>query len=82
MYIDIFNGDADGIFSLIQLRKVTPVAATEHVLITGVKRDISLVKQISAAQAKEATITVLDISFDKNIKLQSYKVNLQLRILI
>lgn len=66
MYIDIFNGDADGIFSLIQLRKVTPVAATEHVLITGVKRDISLVKQISAAQAKEATITVLDISFDKN----------------
>lgn len=66
MYIDVFNGDADGIFSLIQLRKVKLVAATEQLLISGVKRDISLVQQISAEQAQNATITVLDISFDKN----------------
>lgn len=66
MYIDIFNGDADGIFSLIQLRKVKPVPSEQQRLVTGVKRDISLVKQLSAEQAKSATITVLDISFDKN----------------
>lgn len=66
MHIDVFNGDADGIFSLIQLRKVKPVEAEQQVLITGVKRDISLVKQISAEQARGAAITVLDISFDKN----------------
>ena len=66
MHIDVFNGDADGIFSLIQLRKVKPVEAEQQVLITGVKRDISLVKQISTEQAQGAAITVLDISFDKN----------------
>jgi hypothetical protein len=66
MYIDVFNGDADGIFSLIQLRKVKPVAKAQHTLVSGVKRDISLLKQISDAAAKHAAITVLDISFDKN----------------
>lgn len=66
MNIDVFNGDADGIFSLIQLRKVNPVAAESQRLVTGVKRDISLVKQISDEEAKQAHITVLDISFDKN----------------
>lgn len=68
MYIDVFNGDADGIFSLIQLRKVKPVAREQQLLITGVKRDISLVKQIGELQALGAEITVLDISFDKNNK--------------
>jgi hypothetical protein len=66
MYIDIFNGDADGIFSLIQLRKVCPVDLENQYLITGVKRDIALVKNISDNQAKCADITVLDISFDSN----------------
>ncbi|MBZ9610331.1 DHH family phosphoesterase [Rheinheimera maricola] len=66
MHIDIFNGDADGIFSLIQMRKVMPVAAEQQRLITGVKRDISLLKQVSDEQAAGAVITVLDISFDKN----------------
>ncbi|MDP5137887.1 DHH family phosphoesterase [Rheinheimera baltica] len=66
MYIDVFNGDADGIFSLIQLRKVTPVPASQQLLVTGVKRDISLLRQISDKQATGANITVLDISFDKN----------------
>ncbi len=66
MNIDVFNGDADGIFSLIQLRKVTPVIATKQRLVTGVKREISLLKKISDDEAKQADITVLDISFDKN----------------
>jgi hypothetical protein len=66
MYIDVFNGDADGIFSLIQLRKTKPVAATQQRLVTGVKRDISLVQQISDDLARDAIITILDISFDKN----------------
>lgn len=60
-YFDIFNGDADGICSLLQLRAENPLDST---LITGVKRDISLVKQV-AAQAGDS-LTILDISFDKN----------------
>ncbi len=66
MNIDVFNGDADGIFSLIQLRKLNPVAAEQQLLVTGVKRDISLVSKVSDAEANQANITVLDISFDKN----------------
>jgi hypothetical protein len=66
MHIDVFNGDADGILSLIQLRKVKPVAPEQQLLLSGVKRDISLVKRLSAQQALNADITVLDISFDKN----------------
>ncbi|MCC5879136.1 MAG: DHH family phosphoesterase [Idiomarina sp.] len=64
MHIDVFNGDGDGIFSLIQLRKAIPVE--QQTLVTGVKRDNALVKQISDADAKDAVISILDISFDKN----------------
>ncbi|WP_150465524.1 DHH family phosphoesterase [Francisella sp. SYW-2] len=66
MYIDIFNGDADGILSLIQLRKALPVASNNHRLVTGVKRDISLCKNLSNQDANDAIVTVLDISYDKN----------------
>ncbi len=59
--IDVFNGDADGICALHQLRLANPVAST---LITGVKRDIALVKQVQSKAGDE--VTVLDISFDKN----------------
>ncbi len=62
---DVFNGDADGIFSLIQLRKVFPVEGTQH-LITGVKRDISLLKKIDSVEHSDQ-VNVLDISFDKNV---------------
>lgn len=68
MYIDVFNGDADGIFSLIQLRKEKPIAKEQQLLITGVKRDISLLKKICRLQATGSNITVLDVSFDKNSK--------------
>jgi hypothetical protein len=67
MHIDVFNGDADGIFSLIQLRKVKPLQQAQQRLITGVKRDISLVQNITDTEASGADITVLDISFDKNV---------------
>ena len=62
-HYDVFNGDADGICALHQLRLAEPC---DSVLITGVKRDIDLVKQIKLKEATSAT--VLDISLDKNRK--------------
>ena len=58
---DIFNGDADGICALIQLRNAQP---RESTLVTGVKRDINLMQRIKP-QAGDS-ITVLDVSMDKN----------------
>ncbi|WP_196137775.1 DHH family phosphoesterase [Aliikangiella sp. G2MR2-5] len=64
---DVFNGDADGIFSLIQLRKSNPVKG-EHHLVTGVKRDIKLLSKIDTNNLSGSHINALDISFDKNVK--------------
>ena len=61
MYYDIFNGDADGICALIQLRLVQPLKST---LITGIKRDIQLLKKINIHAGDQ--LTVLDISMQKN----------------
>jgi hypothetical protein len=61
MNYDLFNGDADGICALIQLRKAAPLDST---LITGVKRDINLMAQVDAAAGDQ--VTVLDVSMDKN----------------
>jgi len=60
-YYDVFNGDADGICALHQMRLANPQKST---LITGVKRDISLLKKVQANA--EDKILVLDISLDKN----------------
>lgn len=60
-YFDVFNGDADGICALHQLRLAEPCAAK---LITGVKRDISLLAQVKAAAGDK--ITVLDVAMSKN----------------
>ncbi|WP_394201135.1 DHH family phosphoesterase [Shewanella waksmanii] len=62
MIYDVFNGDADGILSLVQLRKANP---QESRLITGVKRDIALVKNIDVDLATH--VNVLDVSLEKNI---------------
>lgn len=62
MNYDIFNGDADGIIALLQLRFANPI---DSQLVTGVKRDIQLVKNITAT--KGDTLTILDISMEKNI---------------
>ena len=59
--IDVFNGDADGLCALHQLRLADPQDST---LITGVKRDIALVKQVQASAGD--SVTILDISLDKN----------------
>ena len=49
MHYDVFNGDADGIIALLQLRlsKHKP-HPKESILVTGVKRDISLLKNVDA----------------------------------
>lgn len=60
-YIDVFNGDADGICALTQLHLDQP---RESRLVTGVKRDIELLEQVEAKAGDR--ITVLDISLDKN----------------
>ena len=61
MQIDVFNGDADGICALIQLRLAQPIKSQ---LVTGVKRDIKLLDEVKVQQGDQ--LTVLDISFDKN----------------
>ncbi|TLX70621.1 DHH family phosphoesterase [Pseudomonas nicosulfuronedens] len=58
---DVFNGDADGICALTQLRLASP---REAVLVTGVKRDIQLLDRVWAAAGDQ--VTVLDVSMDKN----------------
>ncbi len=58
---DVFNGDADGLCSLHQMRLSEPA---ESRLITGVKRDIKLLSRLKSG--KDCHITVFDISFDKN----------------
>lgn len=61
-FIDVFNGDADGICALHQLRLTTPRPDT--LLVTGVKRDINLLSRLR--QVHNCDITVLDISLDRN----------------
>ncbi|PAY17198.1 acetyltransferase [Rhodopirellula sp. SM50] len=60
-HFDVFNGDADGICALHQLRLAQP---RESTLVTGVKRDINLLKRVQARSGD--SVTVLDISLDKN----------------
>lgn len=60
-FYDIFNGDADGICALHQLRLEEPRAS---VLVTGVKRDVHLLRGVNAAAGDQ--LTVLDISFKTN----------------
>lgn len=58
---DVFNGDADGICALHQLRLACP---TEAQLVTGVKRDIALLARLPCTGPLD--VTVLDVSFDVN----------------
>ncbi len=62
MHYDIFNGDADGICALHQLRLDTP--CPDAILITGVKRDIALLSTLQ--DVKQSSLTVLDISLESN----------------
>ena len=58
---DVFNGDADGICALVQLRLADPRTAE---LVTGVKRDINLLARVNAEAGDH--ITALDISMRTN----------------
>lgn len=58
---DVFNGDADGICALVQLRLANPINAE---LVTGVKRDIKLLSRVDVEKASK--VSVLDISMQKN----------------
>lgn len=60
-HFDVFNGDADVICALHQLRLAQP---RESTLVTGVKRDIRLLERVGA-QAGDS-VTVLDVSLDRN----------------
>lgn len=60
-FFDVFNGDADGILALHQLRLAEP---RESILVTGVKRDISLLERVQAGTGDH--VTVLDIALEKN----------------
>ncbi|PML57946.1 acetyltransferase [Vibrio lentus] len=62
MHYDVFNGDADGIIALLQLRLSEP---KDSVLITGVKRDIKLLSRV-VVQNDVSSVTALDVSMEKN----------------
>jgi hypothetical protein len=49
-HFDVFNGDAGGICSLLQLRLATPI---DSVLITGAERDIALLQRVDAQPGDE-----------------------------
>lgn len=61
---DVFNGDADGICSLLQLRLQEP--RLDAKLITGRKRDIALLDRVKAGEGDR--VTVLDVSMRSNAK--------------
>ncbi len=62
-YYDVFNGDADGICALRQLRLDLPV---DSEIVTGLKRDIALLASVPALEGD--IVNVLDISLDRNRK--------------
>ena len=59
---DVFNGDADGICSLLQLRITDP--RPDAKIVTGRKRDITLLDRVNAGEGDH--VTVLDISMRNN----------------
>ncbi|RDU98538.1 DHHA1 domain-containing protein [Trinickia dinghuensis] len=59
---DVFNGDADGLCALHQLRLARP---REAHWVTGVKRDVALLSRVPCEAGVD--VTVLDVSLDANI---------------
>lgn len=60
-YIDVFNGDADGLCALHQLRLANDFQSE---LVTGLKREIGLLDRVQADS--QCWVTVLDLSLDRN----------------
>jgi hypothetical protein len=66
-HIDVFNGDADGLCALQQLRLAEPLAAAQVTQITGLKRDVRLLERLTPQQAPPgAQVTVLDVALREN----------------
>ena len=67
-FFDVCNGDADGLIARHQFRLSFPVPADNMSLLTGPKRDVSLLSQIKIGGTKTsiADICVFDISYDQN----------------
>lgn len=61
MLFDVFNGDADGLCALHQMRLALPADST---LITGPKREINLLERVEAKAGDQ--VLVLDIALSKN----------------
>jgi len=61
VHYDVFNGDADGICSIVQLRLAHP---RDSAFVTGTKRDIALLDRVHAHAGD--TVTVLDVSAHTN----------------
>ncbi|MDO9313574.1 MAG: hypothetical protein Q7T97_03385 [Burkholderiaceae bacterium] len=58
---DVCNGDADGLCAVVQWRLHAPAPA---VLVTGIKRDIELLKRVDAGAGDE--VLVCDVSLQSN----------------
>ncbi|HEY8101092.1 MAG TPA: acetyltransferase [Burkholderiaceae bacterium] len=58
----VFNGDADGLCALQQIRLNTP--SCSGILVSGVKRDVDLLRRVNAAHGD--TVDVFDISLNTN----------------
>ncbi len=67
---DVCNGDADGLIARHQFRLSFPGPADNLSLVTGLKRDVSLLSQIEIGSTKKNTadISVFDISYDQNVE--------------
>lgn len=76
---DLFNGDADGICALIQLRLAEP---KDSILVTGIKRDIKLLKNLTEQVTLQADdeVTVLDVSMAKNTEYLNSALNSGARV--
>lgn len=60
-HIDVCNGDADGLCSVVQWRLHEPLAAS---LVTGLKRDIELLDRVQATRGDN--VLVCDLSMRRN----------------
>ncbi|HAL39055.1 MAG TPA: hypothetical protein DCP03_13480 [Polaromonas sp.] len=60
-HIDVCNGDADGLCSIVQWRLHEPLAAS---LVTGLKREIALLDRVQAGQGDD--VLVCDLSMQRN----------------
>lgn len=67
-FFDVFNGDADGLIARHQFRLSFPVPLDHLTLVTGSKREVSLLSRVDVRSiaADAADISVFDISYDQN----------------